>query len=287
MRLWEVEFEVYRNIPSLPRPGTVVDEIQKEPSYRNSGRKRAGMQGCQLSYTLEGEGRFFENGTEHRLLPGTAFLHKHDDKGTVYYYPPNETKVWRFLWISFYGETLDRMVMDLVNRYGYIYKLPRNRGIIKRLEGYRNYRDAVQALTPLGGAKLVMDVLTSLGESFEKEHENDPQSNLVRKAQQMIFENLHKNMGINDIADKLQVSREHLSRVFKQQAGVSPIDYIIQRKIKFACHLLKNTNFTCKEIAERIGYENPTSFTRAFKNILKISPKELRRIGYIPKLEIS
>jgi transcriptional regulator GlxA family with amidase domain len=144
----------------------------------------------------------------------------------------------------------------------------------------------VQSLTPLAGAKLVMDVLSSLGESFEKEHKNDPQSILVRKAQELIFENLESNMGIMEIADMLQVSREHLSRVFKAQAGVSPVDYILNSKMKFACHLLKNTNLSCKEIAERVGYDNPSSFNRAFKKTIRITPNELRRIGYAPNLNV-
>ena len=116
------------------------------------------------------------------------------------------------------------MVRDLNQRYGYIYQLPADRGIIKRLAAYKNYQSVVQALTPLAVAKLVMYVLISLGETLADKEERDPQSNLIRKAQQLIIENLGRPIGNNALAEELNVSREHLSRVFKNQTGSSPIE---------------------------------------------------------------
>ena len=280
MRLWEVNFEVHRKLPSLPFPGVLVDEVQTLPSYRLEGKKRKEQTGCQFVYTLEGEGRYWGRGIEYKLPPGTGFLQKHDDPATAYYYPPEGKTTWRFIWMSFYSKTSDKIVMELIDRYGYIYKLPKNRGIIKKLESYRNLRDIVQVLSPLAGAGLVMEILTALGESIEAKRESDPQSDLIKTAQRFIMENLDKNIGVAEIASLLNVSREHLSRVFKEQTGTTPLDYMHRKKIRHACHLLRNTTLSCKEIAQRTGYENANSFSRVFKSFLHFSPAEVRKNNY-------
>lgn len=282
MRIWQIKFEVHKAIASFPVPGELVEEIQEKPSYRLDGSKRQTTTGCQLSYTLSGRGIFKWKNIEYQLLPGKAFLHKHNDADTAYYYPVDGKEPWIFLWISFYGEVAEAMVTDLVERYGYIYRLPENSGLIKRLRAYKNYKGMVQGMTPLSGAKLVMDVLTGLGDEFEKELSNSPQSNVVRRAQELIHENIDKNIKVEEIAEKLSVSREHLSRSFKEQSGVSPQDYILSKKMKYACYLLRDTGFSCKEIGMKIGYDNPASFSRAFKNIYNISPADIRTTGYFP-----
>jgi transcriptional regulator GlxA family with amidase domain len=95
---------------------------------------------------------------------------------------------------------------------------------------------------------------------------------------------MEKDVGISQIADSLQVSREHLARVFRENAGIPPSEYINQKKMKFACHLLKDTNLSCREVAARVGYGNPNSFTRAFRKIIGFSPSEIKRTGYIPAI---
>jgi len=280
MRLWEVNFEVHRKLASLPVPCILVDEVQNLPTYRNEGKKRKGTTGCQFVYTLEGEGRYWGRGIEYKLLPGMAFLQKHDDPETAYYYPPEGKATWRFIWMSFISETSDNIVMELVDRYGYIYKLPRNRGIIKKLESYRNLRDILQVLPPLAAAGLVMEVLTGLGESIEAGKESDPQSDLIKTAQRFIMENLDKDIGVAEIAELLSISREHLSRVFKEQTGMTPLDYMHRKKIRLACHLLRNTTLSCKEIAQRTGYENANSFSRVFRSYVHFSPAEVRKNNY-------
>lgn len=280
MRLWEVNFEVHKKLSTLPYPCVLVDEVQNLPAYRLEGKQRQTTVGCQLVYTLEGEGRYWGRGVEYKLLPGMAFLQKHSDPETAYYYPPEGKATWRFIWISFNSDTSDRIVMELVDRYGYIYKLPRNRGIIKKLESYRNQRDIIQVLSPLAGASLVMEVLTALGESIEANKESDPQSDLIKNAQRFIMENLDKDIGVAEIAEQLNISREHLSRVFKEQTAMTPLDYMHRKKMRLACHLLRNTTLSCKEIALRTGYENANSFSRVFRSYIHYSPAEVRKNNY-------
>ena len=283
-RVWEVNFEIPARLPSLPYPGAVVEEIQRVPEYNIQCRTRKNMTGCQLSCTLEGEGVFRYKRQEYRLTPGMAFLQNHDDVNTAYYYPAAGKQPWRFLWFAFFSETVESMVREMVHRYGYIYRLPPDGGVVKKLKSFKSFRGTLQILSPLEAARMVMDILTGLDKHIEEKYVVTAQSNLIRRVQEYIFENIGNDIGVDRIARNIGVSREHLSRIFRQQLNESPSGYLMKRKMELACKLLISTNLTCKEIAERIGYENSVSFNRAFKNLVKMPPGQLRELGYVPEI---
>jgi len=58
---------------------------------------------------------------------------------------------------------------------------------------------------------------------------------------------------------------------------MSPIDYFIRLKIHFACQLLTQTDLKIKEIADRIGYDDPYYFSRLFKQVTGQSPKVYKK----------
>ena len=281
MRVWETRLQVYNKIPSFPIPYVVVEEVQSNPSYRLDGIKRKGDETCQLVYTLEGEGRFLEGKKEHILLPGKAFLAQHCDPNTAYYFPLHGEQTWRFLWVSFFGKIASEMVNNIVSRYGYIYELPHNKGIIKEIKSYKNFQGTVRTFSPLAGAKFVMDILSSLDVSINKKMEF-PGIELISNAQKLMNQKISEGIGVIEVARELNVSREHLSRIFHRHIGITADLYIRKEKIRFSCNLLRETNLDCKQIAERVGFNSAASFSRAFRNMLKMTPAAFRELGHVP-----
>ena len=88
------------------------------------------------------------------------------------------------------------------------------------------------------------------------------------------------------LAGALQVSREHLSRVFKEQIGVTIHEYATRRKIDLAIDLLMQSNLGCKEIAERVGFNEYSAFSRAFRRVVGSSPQCVRENGYRPDVDL-
>ena len=174
-RLWQVDFEVHMPLKTLPYPMVVVEEEQGKPSYRLDGYNRR-ERGGQLSVTLQGRGKFRQGRHYYDLTPGMAFLHAHADPEISYLYPPDGTETWRFLWISFGGRMSVPMIRDINRRYGYLFRLPLDRGIVRQLQKYRNCRGALQLLTPLAAGKLVMDLFAELGNTYEKQSIQTPRA---------------------------------------------------------------------------------------------------------------
>lgn len=81
-------------------------------------------------------------------------------------------------------------------------------------------------------------------------------------------------LGIEGIANKLNLSPSKLKIDFKLVYGTSILQYNIDRKMQLANQLLQNTNMQIKSIALEVGYDNPSKFTAAFK----------KRFGQLPSV---
>lgn len=106
---------------------------------------------------------------------------------------------------------------------------------------------------------------------------------LFQKIQNYISQNFTKPIGSSDIAAALNMNRSYLYRVFKKYSNTSIEDYIIFLRIRKAKVLLLDNTNTLTNIAEQVGYENYTSFNRAFKRIEGISPQEYRNLQDLSK----
>ncbi|MEN8255282.1 MAG: AraC family transcriptional regulator [Verrucomicrobiota bacterium] len=71
------------------------------------------------------------------------------------------------------------------------------------------------------------------------------------------------------------------SRLFKEMTGVAPGEFIVQHKMTEACHLLKETNLSCKEIAAQLGYGDTAAFSRSFRTDRGMSPMKFRKKGQL------
>ena len=69
----------------------------------------------------------------------------------------------------------------------------------------------------------------------------------------------------------------YLSRVMKQELGMSFKDFLTMLRISEAIHLMRNQEFSLNQIAEKVGYSNQHYFSAAFKNCQGVSPSEFRR----------
>lgn len=273
MRLWQVCFQILKPIESLPIPDEIVLEVQNSPSYHlEGGKRRVDEGGAQIVTTVSGEGAFRCRNKITRLLPGKTFMARLCDPDTAYYYPGHASEPWVFIWISFYGKYMEEILNDLNARHGYVFDLPLDKGFVKHLESYKSQNNTFQFLTPTAGAKIVFDAIALFGESFGEQESFSPKAELVRSAQELISSNLERELDIAAIAERLHVSREHLTRVFRAQTGITPGAFAADERMRVARRLLRDNTLTCKEIGERLGYVSATSFARAFKNYHQCSP---------------
>jgi AraC family transcriptional regulator len=82
---------------------------------------------------------------------------------------------------------------------------------------------------------------------------------------------------LGDITKTVGVEASHLCRLFRRYQGLSPYQYLLHRKMALAAELLMDPNALVKEAASHVGFADPYHFSRCFKKVHHVAPKEFQR----------
>lgn len=124
---------------------------------------------------------------------------------------------------------------------------------------------------------------SSLKELFEiidldiPEEEAVPVSVLVQKAQQQIRKYYDQGITLEEVANKLFVSEEYLSALFKKETGTTFSETIRKYRIEKVKELLLDTHLKLNQIAELAGYSDPKYMSKVFKEEMGMLPNEFRK----------
>lgn len=107
------------------------------------------------------------------------------------------------------------------------------------------------------------------------EHVDDPP--ILRRALALIENRLHSTLRLGELARHCGCSPSALCSLFKARFGCSPIAYYIDRKMRFAQHMLRHDNALIKQVAYNLGYRGQLYFSSEFRKRVGSSPSEYRR----------
>lgn len=92
-----------------------------------------------------------------------------------------------------------------------------------------------------------------------------------------IRQHLNETITVQQLANLACMSKPHFFRSFKQELGVSPLDFVLQERIAHAKKLMKDPMLSISEAAYQSGFNNLTHFSLQFKKQESITPTEFRR----------
>jgi AraC-like DNA-binding protein len=282
--VWAVDFLVADPWASLPRPTRVATSTKRGPEYHSEGRWRRREKHCIYFHVLAGCALTWRGQSAWRVPAGQGFLHIINEVGSGYGYPGDGRGPLDFVWFGFEGGNARAVVREMLGRYGPVYAGSPEDGAVRRMLAFRTEAGRTLAVSPQDGARLVMDVLTGLGENARQRLEPLPGHPMIERACALIDQDLAAHCSIKELARRVGASREHLSRVFRAQRGMPLVRYIRQQRVRQACSLLKETDLTVKAISARMGYDRPDNFARIFRQSLRMTPQEFRRTGSTPLL---
>jgi len=82
------------------------------------------------------------------------------------------------------------------------------------------------------------------------------------------------DFNLNDAMDTVPFSKDYFRKLFKQETGVTPLEYLTNLRIEHAKGLLSNASLTIRQIAAMVGYDDPYYFSRIFKKATGKSPSQ-------------
>jgi len=105
----------------------------------------------------------------------------------------------------------------------------------------------------------------------------EPAADMVSKVKAYVLRYYHNDIGVNSIADHLNITPNYLSRVFRTQTGEKLSDYLTDVRISKAKELLKNPNIAIKDVSEQVGYYSTKHFARVFRKIVGETPSTYQK----------
>ena len=87
------------------------------------------------------------------------------------------------------------------------------------------------------------------------------------------------NLSVPEVAEALEISVTHLSRLFRKKMNITIGEYINTTRIDRAKELLSGTSDTVAKISEQVGYSNTMTFTRNFRRYVNLTPSEFRTLN--------
>lgn len=114
---------------------------------------------------------------------------------------------------------------------------------------------------------------TQARDILEKTYKELSGGNRLARVVRYIKENIRENLQLDDLAGQACLSKAHFLRTFKQELGLTPMEYVLKERLKLASKYLQVGEFQIQEVSMMSGFNNNTYFIRAFKQEFGCTPK--------------
>ena len=257
--------------------GIFITDIGYYPKAKYHYRQRTqGSDQHILIYCLEGKGKVQVQKGNYSLQPGSFII---IPAGSAHSYASAEEDSWTIYWVHFTGPLSKKMVEAMklkLNGFSgrVIFKQKRldlfddMYTCLERGYGNDNLCYANMCLYHYISSFLYDDQFNLV----EKDHADDPVELSISFMQQHIAQPL----SLEEISRSVNFSASHYSALFRKKTGFAPIEYFNHLKIQLACQYLHFTELRVKEIADKLGIEDPYYFTRLFTKLMSMSPNQYR-----------
>lgn len=238
--------------------------------------KRSNLSSYLFFVVHSGSGVLIYDGISYALSPGDCVF---IDCRKPYSHETSED-LWNLSWVHFNGPTAANIYQKYIDRGG----LP-----VFHPEAITRYSDVVQNLYKIAASLSYirdMDINTNLSMllSFLMEDSWNPEKARTgtRKAdlleiKRYLDENYAKKVTLDELSERYFINKYYLTRVFKEQFGVSIGDYLLGVRITQAKNLLRFTNKSAEQIGQECGIGDVYYFSRVFKKVEGISVREYRK----------
>lgn len=130
---------------------------------------------------------------------------------------------------------------------------------------------------------LVMELFVLISRALKMEWENSIKNKssklkeLIQVAVSYIDNNYERDISLKDIAKYVFLSSSYFTRAFKEEMGISPINYLLKTRIERSKEMLKDSTLKISDIALNVGFSNQQRFNDIFKKNVKMTPLKYRK----------
>ena len=222
---------------------------------------------CRVYYVIGGKGVFKTNYGEYQIEEGDVFI----ELPAQHYYIENVQDL-KFAYLSFIGtsaiDTLDNLKISATNC---VYKNLKGIGKI-----WVDNLSLNESLIGLASQGVLFLTLAEIGKiNAVKKSTLNTDKSVAHKIKLFIDDNFtDKSLNLDKIAKELSYNPKYLSRIFVKNMKSTVTEYVNLLRIKYAYSLIKRKVSSIKDISSACGFKDALYFSKVFKNIMGITPKE-------------
>lgn len=232
-------------------------------------------------FCLSGTGTLFADNSKGESIPyqiksGQGFM---IFPGQICTYIADHKIPWEYAWIEFDG----LRARETVNLAGLTPDQPvyraRYKDIAQTMINEMLYIINHKEESPfhlIGHLYLFIDSFVRASTSTQIGRGNRLRDFYIKEAFSFIEQNFQNDISVEDIAASCGLNRSYFGKIFHETTGKSPQAFLISYRMTKAAELLKLTELSIADIGNAVGYQNQLHFSRAFKNIYGIPPRQWR-----------
>ena len=148
------------------------------------------------------------------------------------------------------------------------------RNILREMElKSTGYEDVCQAYMEI----LIIRLMRSTALSVPAQPQQISANRQCAAVKRYIDQHFKETLTLDQLAEEAHMNKFYLSHAFKQEFGVSPINYLISCRIEESKYLLADTDLSISQIAQLLNFSSPSYFSQVFRRTQGVSPVEFRQ----------
>ena len=229
-----------------------------------------------IHHVLAGRGTLEVGGERYLLEPGDTFL---TVPNTTIHYFADQQDPWEYVWVGFGGVD----ARQLVEQTDFSPRCPVARQFApQQIAGlltdiYDDYGTAPWSRVAITGRLYLL--LSFLIQNSRLVRTGNPalRQDCAQAAAAYMMSHYERPMTVEELAEFMAVSQSSLYRSFRERYGKSPKHFLLEYRIQRACELLRRGGLSVREIAYSVGFEDPLYFSRVFRQLKGVSPRQYSR----------
>lgn len=226
-----------------------------------------------IEYIIAGKGFVQENDTVCRPEAGdTHIFHT----GSVQHFHTDPNDLWEKVWIIFYGPLADSLFEIYgLNNYLHFPQLDTQKELMQILE----ICDDESLSNPekmRRSSVIVLELVQKLYEYTQKSEHCRAKLSIAEQLKVMIDNMYDFTLSLNDLTSQLFCTRNHAIRAFTTKYGISPYQYMTEKRLRNAKHMLGFSHLSITDIAKSLSFCDSRYFANWFKARTGLTPREYR-----------
>lgn len=200
--------------------------------------------------------------------------------GQITTYYADHNLPWEYVWIEFDGlrvkEVLDLTELSINTPVYHSHSKDLREQMMNEML-YIVHHAKESPFHLIGHLYLFFDYLIQSAKSAKLVQSSKMSDYYIKEAINYIEQNFQNSISIEDIAAVCGINRSYFGKIFRNSIGQSPQEFLMNYRMVKATELLKLTSLSIADVGSAVGYDNQLHFSRAFKTIYGVSPREWRK----------